>query len=374
MLSRSEKLKRGHGHQALKTIYKGAIVPVLTYGAPVWEEAIQKQRNPKNYQRVQSLINIKIAKAYRTLSYEASCVMAGAKPIGIKTGEITQVYRATHIACQECQEYDAPLEIQDWPHPADRLIIEESKEGETCPIEIYTDGSKINGKVGAAAIICKNGHDIKKLKYKLQDHCSNNQAEQIAIFKALEEIEKIQETSNKDKTLIIFTESKITMDLLRNSFKHSSIIESIRHKTKRLRGQNWTVHFRWVKARNGIQGNELVDQLAKEAAEDEEGITVFRKKPKNTIVSEAKEKGLLKWQEEWTNTTKGAVAKSFFPSVQQRLRLVIPETAEFTSIVTGHGNTRAYLYRFRIIEDETCTCKGGHTRSIMLLNIACCAT
>jgi hypothetical protein len=42
------------------------------------------------------------------------------------------------------------LEIQDWPHPADRLIIEESKESETYPIEIYTDGSKINGKVGAA--------------------------------------------------------------------------------------------------------------------------------------------------------------------------------------------------------------------------------
>jgi hypothetical protein len=64
------------------------------------------------------------------------------------------------------------------------------------------------------------------------------------------------------------------------------------------------VHFRWVKRDNGIQGNELVAQLAKEAAEDEEGITVFRKKPKNRIVSEAKEKGLLKWQEEWTNTTK----------------------------------------------------------------------
>jgi hypothetical protein len=93
------------------------------------------------------------------------------------------------------------------------------------------------------------------------------------------------------------------------------------------------------------------------AVRDEEGITVFRKKPKNTIVREAKEKGL--WQEEWTNTTKGAVTKSFFPSVQQRLRLVIPATAEFTSMVTGHGNTRAYLYRFRIIEDETCTCKKG---------------
>jgi hypothetical protein len=123
-----------------------------------------------------------------------------------------------------------------------------------------------------------------------------------------------------------------------------------------------------VKAHNGKQGNELADQLAKEAAEDEEGITVFRKKPKNIIVSEAKEKGLLKWQEGWANTTKGALTKSFFPSVQQRLRLAIPTTAEFTSMVTSQGNTRLYLYRFRIIEDETCTCKKGpQTFSHLLL-------
>jgi hypothetical protein len=76
-------------------------------------------------------------------------------------------------------------------------------------------------------------------------------------------------------------------------------------------------------------------------------------------MSEAMEKGLLKWQEEWTNKTNGAVTKSFFSSVQQMLRLAIPITPEFTSMVTGHGNTRSYLYRFRIIEDETFTCKKG---------------
>jgi hypothetical protein len=68
---------------------------------------------------------------------------------------------------------------------------------------------------------------------------------------------------------------------------------------------------------------------------------------------------MLKWQEEWTNTINGAVTKSFFSSVQQRLRLVIPTTAEFTSMVTGHGKTRSHLYRFRIMENETCTCKKG---------------
>jgi hypothetical protein len=79
--------------------------------------------------------------------------------------------------------------------------------------------------------------------------------------------------------------------------------------------------------------------------------------PKNTIVSEAKEKGLLKWQEEWTNTINGAVTKYFFPSVQRRLRLVIPTTAEFTSMVTGHGNTIART----VLEDI----RGGARRGLL---------
>jgi hypothetical protein len=37
-------------------------------------------------------------------------------------------------------------------------------------------------------------------------------------------------------------------------------------------------------------------------------------------------------------------------------------------MVTGQGNTRSYLYRFRIIEDETCNCKKGpQTVSHLLL-------
>jgi hypothetical protein len=37
-------------------------------------------------------------------------------------------------------------------------------------------------------------------------------------------------------------------------------------------------------------------------------------------------------------------------------------------MATGHRNTRSYLYRFRIIKDQTCTCKKGpQTVSHLLL-------
>jgi hypothetical protein len=48
------------------TGYKGAILPLLLYGAPVWIESLEKECNKTMYNRVQRLMNIKIAKAFRT--------------------------------------------------------------------------------------------------------------------------------------------------------------------------------------------------------------------------------------------------------------------------------------------------------------------
>jgi ribonuclease HI len=58
-------------------------------------------------------------------------------------------------------------------------------------LKCLQNGSKV-GDVGAAGILFVNGELVQqlklvqKLKFKLHAHCSNNQAEQIAIVKALE--------------------------------------------------------------------------------------------------------------------------------------------------------------------------------------------
>ena len=76
-LSRSAKLTWGLNHKALQTIYKGAILPLLLYGAPVWADAMKFGCNRLKYIRVQRLMNIKIAKAFRTTSSEALCILVG---------------------------------------------------------------------------------------------------------------------------------------------------------------------------------------------------------------------------------------------------------------------------------------------------------
>jgi len=69
------------------------------------------------------------------------------------------------------------------------------------------------------------------------------------------------------------------------------------------------VLFNWVKAHVGIQGNEMEDRLEKKVATDDIGELVYDKIPRETIITEGKEKETTKWQEQWTSSTKGAVTK-----------------------------------------------------------------
>jgi len=86
---------------------------------------------------------------------------------------------------------------------------------------------------------------------------------------------------------------------------------------------------------------------------------VFDRIPITTIASEIIRTGLEQWQWQWTNMTKGAVCRSFFPRLEQRLKIKIPTTPEFTALVT----TKAYLHRFKLTDDSMCPCNEGQQTS-----------
>ena len=357
MLSKSAKLNWGLNHGALKTIYKGAIVPLLLYGAPVWITAMKYAYNRKLYLRVQRLINIKMAKAYRTVSHEALCTLTGMIPITIKAEEVATYYNSTR-GSRKLAQLDYETESKDWPHPADFVrILEEGNEDTDFRVQIFTDGSKSEHGVGAGIATFVENHPTNQQKFKLDSKCSNNQAEQYAILKALEAIERDTEnTIINERTAIIYTDSKITIDSLQNTRNHNNLINKIRHQVKHLENSKWRINFSWVKAHAGTFGNELADKLAKDAAREPEATISYNKIPKSNIEMELKEAGIQKWQQEWEKTNKGAITKLFFPSIEQRLKMKLNLTPNLTAIITGHGLTRSYLHRFNITDNPTCPC------------------
>jgi ribonuclease HI len=81
-----------------------------------------------------------------------------------------------------CQDY------RKWPHPAEAIEIKDKCNNMNYMIEIYTDGSKSKKGLGSGIAIFIDGSLTFQLQYKLAEKCSNNQAVQFAIAKALEKV------------------------------------------------------------------------------------------------------------------------------------------------------------------------------------------
>jgi ribonuclease HI len=121
------------------------------------------------------------------------------------------------------------VELTNWPHPADVKIIE-AKEYKEQTIQACTDGSKNEHGVGSGVAIFVGKELAAQLKFKLDNRCSNYQAE-LAIAKALEVIESIDISENSPRTVPIFTDSRITLNWLKKWQRVGKLRKGIRYKT-----------------------------------------------------------------------------------------------------------------------------------------------
>jgi ribonuclease HI len=114
----------------------------------------------------------------------------------------------------------------------------EVKEYDDKNIQIYTDGSKNKQGVGAGVAIFSGKELVTELKYKLDNRCSNNQVEQLAITKALEALETTDIEENSPRTATIITDSRISLDSIKNVNKYSYLIEEIQESISKLERSN----------------------------------------------------------------------------------------------------------------------------------------
>ena len=62
----------------------------------------------------------------------------------------------------------------------------------------------------------------------MDNRCSNNQAEQLAIVKALEFLELLNLDNSSQRTAAVITDSRVALDSIKNIHNHSFLIEEIR--------------------------------------------------------------------------------------------------------------------------------------------------
>jgi hypothetical protein len=137
----------------------------------------------------------------------------------------------THLKRKQHQQainLDYDVKLRHWPHPAKAVtFMEVENHEEGASISAYTDGSEYQRGVGSGVVIFKGGDIIAKQKLKLEYRFSNNQAEQLAIHKALEKIVLLNRHNTSPLTSIIYTDSRISLVSLHNQDNHALLEEEI---------------------------------------------------------------------------------------------------------------------------------------------------
>jgi hypothetical protein len=162
MLSKSAKLQWGLGHTSLKMVYEGALVPLMTYGALPGRTLLLKIP-PKD---------AKCTEADKQQYREGvqnhllrSILSDGRSPTHWNCD--LQLYKRKHRIESNKYKWDMPLPVIEWPHPARRVNIMETSAQTTYPTKIYTDSTKVRGKVGAGVAIYSDKWLMRQCKYRL---------------------------------------------------------------------------------------------------------------------------------------------------------------------------------------------------------------
>ena len=136
--------------------------------------------------------------------------------------------------------------------------------------EVYTDGSKMNERVGAAAVINRhfqNGETTcRQLSKRLPDNSTIFAAEATAISLALNYYQHMDPVHHD---VVVYSDSMSCLQAIEGEDTENPFICHIMNLLWSLSDKGTRVRFCWVPSHCGIDGNERVDQLAKETLDQD---------------------------------------------------------------------------------------------------------
>ena len=422
----------GAGLVNLRQVYKAMIVPQMLYGCSAWHIPGSKGRGRGSamvaaINRIQRRAAQIITGAFRTTAGAAVEVEAHLLPplqqleqtaleatLRIRT---TPLYR--EMAPSENNRAQSPLNqfssmlehkyniqldrvekrqqhiVPPWWIPPFTCIdktpedaIKQHNTTDPTTIRIYTDGSGINGHVGAAAVaptLQLGSVRTKRTKYMGTSTTSTVYAAELRGLELAFQIAlDVHATTNIPGKCTVFTDNQSAIQAMANPKCPSGqyiLAEAIQALDK-LRDQGWEVRIRWIPAHVGVPGNEAADQAAKEAAGNNpngrtnpvpqpapESLRTLTATTKSTIRQTMRDE----WEQSWEKAKHGR--ELFKLGVRPRkgtLSTHIGTHRAISSVITqmrtGKIGLRAYLHSINKADTDECQCGFGRqtVRHILL--------
>jgi ribonuclease HI len=190
-------------------------------------------------------------------------------------------------------------------------------------IKVYTDGSKMNGKVGAGVVAMgtidvRHGHDNSCIEWTEQEHMGERatvfQAEVYAIELACDELME----RGAQYPVTIFSDSQAAIQAINNPLIKSKMVMQAINKLNEV-AEFTRVDIRWIKAHDNKRGNEIADNQAKEATElVVEAPEPMVPLPMAEINREIDKELYSQWNERWKSLGTCRQTRIFFPETCEK--------------------------------------------------------
>lgn len=402
----------------MRRIYQAVVIPQLFYGATAWFSprggqvvASTNQKMLAEFAQIQKQAALLISGAFKGTAAAALNIELYILPVHLQLQQIIEetavrIRTGPELACPEsvlkprtARERRrggwTPMEALSWkggplwplgekkwetrkpyilaPWEPPLVAVIDSHEAalqfhkEYCArrqgIAVYTDGSGLNGRIGASAVSIAQGW-IRNRTLGSEEESTVYAGELTGIRMALHKL-------RKEKTpATIFVDSQAAIQAVQNPRRPSGqyILDQIYYIIRRYNMQN-RVQIRWIPAHIGVPGNEAADEAAREGTQRTGEAICLAAAVKRQIRRSIKDRWIREWKTEKTGRTTYRLVEVPNKKILDLYEIISKPYASINiQVRTQRNGLRHFLYKINAVDSDQCPCAlGSQTARHILL-------